>query len=62
MKKLTPKQLEREAAKLIREGRMPSIEKLAATIVDIRRKYRLDILRARRDAREAAKVQLGGLC
>lgn len=56
MKILTPKQLEREAAKLIREGRMPSLETLCKTILEVRKEYRLKILRTRREARQSKPV------
>jgi hypothetical protein len=56
VKKLTEKQLQREAAKLIREGRMPSLETLCEAILETRKKYRLKILRARREARKEVVV------
>lgn len=57
MKKLTEKQLQREAAKLIREGRMPSLETLCAAVLEARKKYANQIRRARREARKEVVVQ-----
>jgi hypothetical protein len=56
MKKLTRKQLQRETERLIREGRMPSLETLCETILEMRKEYRLEILRARREARKEVVV------
>jgi hypothetical protein len=57
VKKLTEKQLQREAAKLIREGRMPSLETLCAAVLEARKKYANQIRRARREARKEVVVQ-----
>ena len=57
MKKLTEKQLQREAERLIREGKMPSLETLCATVLETRKKYANQIRRARREARKEFVVQ-----
>jgi hypothetical protein len=51
--KPTQKRLQREAARLIREGKMPSLEEVCAAVLETRKEYRLKILRARREARGA---------
>jgi hypothetical protein len=58
MNKRRESALRREAARLIREGKMPSLETLCEAIVETRTKYANKIRRARRDAREnvAAKI------
>jgi hypothetical protein len=56
VKKLTQRQLQRDAKKLIREDRMPSLETLCAAVLETRKKYRLKILRARREARKEVVV------
>ena len=57
MKKLTEKQLQHEAEKLIREGRMPSLETLCTAVLEARKKYANQIRRARREARKEVVVQ-----
>lgn len=43
------KKMRRLAAKLLREGRMPSISELAAAILEVRKAYANKIRRARRE-------------
>ena len=42
------RKLEREAQRLIAEGKMPSFEELSAVIAEVREKYREQILAARK--------------
>lgn len=56
MKKLTEKQLQAQAAKLIREYKMPSLETLCEAILETRKKYANQIRRARREARKEVVV------
>jgi hypothetical protein len=46
-KKITPRELEAEAQRLIAAGDMPGLEELLTVIGEIREKYRLKILDAR---------------
>jgi hypothetical protein len=48
---IKPSDLRAQAEKLIREGRMPGLNQLLATIDETRRKYSLKILESRRQAR-----------
>ena len=48
MKKIKPSELEAEAQRLIREGKMPTLEELSAVIAEVREKYRPLILAARK--------------
>jgi hypothetical protein len=48
MKKIKPSDLEAEAQRLIATGQMPSFEELSAVIVEVREKYRDQILAARK--------------
>ena len=50
MRLMNEKELQREAERLIKTGQMPSIEKLAAVILETRMKYANQIRRARREA------------
>lgn len=50
-KTVTDEQLRKRAEKLIREDRMPSIDKLSSVILEMRRKYAAQIRMARREAR-----------
>jgi hypothetical protein len=43
-------QLRKHAEKLIREGRMPTLEELTAAVLQARQKYAVSIRRARREA------------
>jgi hypothetical protein len=55
VKILREAELKREAARLLREGRMPSLQEFSRMMVEIRREYRLKILRARRESRAQRK-------
>ena len=55
MKILNEQELRDEAARLLREGRMPTLEEFSRMMVEIRREYRLKILRARRESRAQRK-------
>jgi len=46
------RKLQQEAERLIREGKMPSLEDLSKAVLEARKVYRLRILRARREAKE----------
>ena len=52
MKKLTRNQLQQEAERLIKAGKMPSLRELSAAVLEVRVKYAKLIRRARREARE----------
>jgi hypothetical protein len=52
---MTDEQLRKRAEKLIREDRMPSIEKLSSMILEMRGKYAAQIRMARREAKEATR-------
>jgi hypothetical protein len=54
--KLTQKRLQQEAARLIREGKMPLLEEVCAAVLEAQKKYANQIRRARREARERAVV------
>jgi hypothetical protein len=56
MKKLTQKQLQREAERLIASGKMPALGELCAAVLQTRKKYAAQIRRARREAREKIAV------
>jgi hypothetical protein len=47
-KKIKPSELEAEAQRLIREGKMPTLEELSDVIAEVREKYREQILAARK--------------
>jgi hypothetical protein len=53
-KKIKPSDLDREAQRLIDDGRMPSLETLLTVIADTRDKYRNEILLARHPKRGRA--------
>jgi len=55
MKNLTQKQLQQEAERLVREGRMPSLQELCAAVLEARKEYANKIRRARREARVSRK-------
>lgn len=63
MKVLNEAELKREAERLLRTGRMPTLEleELCAAVLEARKKYANQIRRARREAREkiagSGKVQ-----
>ena len=48
--------LRREAAKLIRESKMPSLETLCGVLVEVRSEYANRIRRARREAERKVAV------
>jgi hypothetical protein len=49
-------ELRAEAERLLREGRMPSLEELSRAVLAARRGYSTKIRRARREASEKAAV------
>ena len=53
MDKPTQKRLQQEVERLIKSGNMPSLEEVCAAVLETRKKYRLRILRARREAHGA---------
>jgi len=55
MKKIKPSELEAEAQRLIREGKMPSFEELIKVIAETREKYKPLILAARKMKDEDAE-------
>ena len=55
---MTEEQLEREADRLIATGKMPSLEKLSAVILEMRQKYAVAIRRARREAEAQLQFDL----
>jgi hypothetical protein len=48
MKKVKPTELEAEAQRLIREGKMPSLERLLTVVAQVREEYRPLIIAARK--------------
>lgn len=50
MKKLTQKQLQQEAERLIKSGKMPTLDELCAAILEARKTHAVKIRRARREA------------
>jgi len=55
MKKLKPLELEAEAQRLVREGKMPSLEQLLNVMAQVREEYRPLIIAARRMKDEDAE-------
>jgi hypothetical protein len=53
---LSERQLRAEAERLVCSGKMPSLEKLSAAVLETRKKYATRIRRARREYR--AKVSI----
>ena len=53
MRGMTEQKLRKEAERLIRTGKMPSLEKLCEAVLETRMIYANKIRRARREAREA---------
>ena len=47
--KLTQERLQREAERLIKSGKMPSLEDVCAAVLEARKKYSNQIRRARRE-------------
>ena len=56
MSKFTRKQLQREAARLVESGKMPTLAEVCAAVLHARKKYANQIRRARRQAREKVAV------
>jgi hypothetical protein len=52
MKKLTPKQVQQEATRLLKSGQMPTLAEVSAAVLEARRNYANQIRRARREARK----------
>jgi hypothetical protein len=48
--------LQREAERLIKSGKMPTLDELCAAVLDSRKKYATKIRRARREARHKVVV------
>jgi hypothetical protein len=48
-------QLRKEAERLIKTGKMPSLEKLCGAVLEARKKYAVRIRRARREAQEQSR-------
>jgi hypothetical protein len=53
---LSEEAMRRQLAKLVEEGRLPSLEDLCAAVLISRKKYATKIRRARREAREKKVV------
>jgi hypothetical protein len=51
MRPMSEQQMKREVEKLIREGRMPTLEQLCQAVLEARKKYSVAIRRARRETR-----------
>lgn len=58
MDKLREKRLQREAARLIKSGKMPSLDELCAAVLDARKKYANQIRRARREQAKHGQTEL----
>ena len=56
VKPLSPEALRRQLKKMVEEGTLPSLEDLCAAVLESRRKYRLKILRAKREAERKVAV------
>lgn len=52
MDKLKQKRLQRESERLVKVGKMPSLEEVCAAVLEARKKYANQIRRAHKDARE----------
>lgn len=50
--KPTEEQMRREAERLIKSGKMPTLEELCAAVLESRRKYANAIRRAKRESKE----------
>ena len=48
--------MRRQLKKLVKEGKLPSLEDLCAAVLESRQKYRLKILRAKREAERKVAV------
>lgn len=53
MDKSKERALQREAERLIKSGKMPTLDELCAAVLEARTKYANQIRRARREAHEA---------
>jgi hypothetical protein len=49
---MTEEQMRREVERLIKTGKMPTLEELSAAVLEARKKYAPQIRRARREAAE----------
>lgn len=58
-KQIKPSDLQAEAQRLIKEGKMPSLETLMNTVSDVRQKYRPKIAEARQAEATYAAVEKG---
>ena len=52
MRPMNEQQLRKEVERLIKTGKMPSLEKLCEAVLEARMKYTVKIRRARREAPE----------
>jgi hypothetical protein len=52
--RVTEEQMRREVERLIKTGKMPTLEELSAAVLEARKKYASKIRRARRENREDA--------
>ncbi len=50
---MTEEELRREAERLIKAGKMPTLRELSAAVLEVRKRYASQIRRARREAKEA---------
>ncbi len=53
---LSEEAMRRQLAKLVKEGRLPSLEELCAAVLETRKKYATKIRRARREAQHKVVV------
>jgi len=53
---LSEPELRAEAERLLREGRMPSLEELSAAVLETRKKFAVKIRRARREHAERTTI------
>ena len=56
MKNLNPEQLQREVERLIKAGKMPTLDELCAAVLETRKMYVNQIRQARREARQKVAV------
>jgi hypothetical protein len=55
MRRMTEQKLRKEAERLIKTGKMPSLEQLCEAVLETRMTYANKIRRARREDREAVR-------
>jgi hypothetical protein len=55
MRPMNEQQLRKEAERLIKTGKMPSLEELCEAVLKTRIKYAVKIRRARRETREQSR-------